>query len=117
MDLKIKLTKEVKSFVATDELIALNKRHQKLSDLHDKYDELIEIVKSFESLLDERIKGMIKTQNFVSLKDSKKIQTLEKLQNGVIKEMRKISEDSNKGLFLLSMVKGAMVLKALKKVA
>jgi valyl-tRNA synthetase len=89
------LTKELSSFELTDELISINKHYQKLDKLHEHFETLIE---SFKDVDD----------------DSKELKVLEKMQDKICKEMRKISADLRNEQFLQKMVKAAVMLKAYK---
>ena len=105
------LTKEIIGIDVTDELIAINKKYNKLGEIYDGYEKLLDILRnqhiwgtpSKEERADPRM-----------VDREKQITQLEKMQSKVGKEMSTIYEEVKNELYLHRMIKGAIALKVLK---
>lgn len=111
------LQKEIMGFEVTDELIAINKRYQKLDEIYDQYEKLIEALEYVEkSPLVQLTSSIVASDSDLdSIEDSKELKQLRKMQEKVGREMRKIYDDLRSEIYLHRMLKGAMMMKALKE--
>ena len=92
------LVREVSSIEVSDEIIAMNKRYQKLCELEEQFNSLIESTESIYGY------------------DSKETKALEKQRAKIAKESRAIFLNINEQMLFVRMFKGAMMLKAFKEV-
>lgn len=92
------LVKEVASLEITDELIAMNKRFQKLNELEEKLEEAEKLAESIYGY------------------GSKEMKAIEKMKDKVFDEAVVLARQAREHAYLCRMFKGAMMLKALKQV-
>lgn len=116
------LSKEISGIEITDELIAINKKYQKLGEIYDKYEALIDELSNnytFGSSTGNSGEGNAGVENKKDeflIEREKQIKVLEKMKDKIADQMSKIWEDTRKEIYLHRMLKGAMMLKAFKEV-